>query len=231
MVKLGAYLQLLLRVKNVDQAISYYEQLGFRKLGHDVVTDGSVNIKLASGAFNSPTFHYLDSDIQAIKQMFSPNKRKEKTGHATQAEFKSPSGLRIMLDRDTSPVAMPRGTPGSRSAISKLGQFGEFTIPVKDLKDDLLFWTKLGFEPLHMAEIPYRYALLSDGLIVIGLHENHPQRDCTLTYFAADMPQRIQQLQQQGFDIHALHKNANVTESAILTTRDGQLFQLLHGSV
>src|SRR5690606_15046717 len=110
---------------------------------------------------------YRGSDIQTIKQLFNPNKRKDKTIPGQQAEFKDPSGLRVMLTGSDSPVPMPKGTPTTRTPISKLGKFGELTIPVKSLSDSLVFWSKLGFSPLHMAEIPYPYAILSDAMIVI----------------------------------------------------------------
>lgn len=232
MVKLGEYAEIRLASDNVDQSIGFYEVLGFRKLGDDVMTDGCINVHFIAGIFESPTLSYASSDIDEVSTAFKREKQKRKGKPGNAAEFKDPSGLRVTLREDASLVAMPQGTPSTRQPISLCGKFGELTIPVKSLPESLFFWTKLGYEPLHMAEIPYPYAILSDGLMVLGLHQSQ-QTMITLTYFAPNMAERIAKLREKGVDIKNMTPNPNdrVIRNGSFTSPERQVFFLFQGDI
>ena len=63
------------------------------------------------------------------------------------------------------------------------GACGEFAYPVSILAASVLFWKKLGFTVKSEMKSPYPHAILSDGLMIIGLHQathfNYP----AITYF------------------------------------------------
>jgi hypothetical protein len=68
---------------------------------------------------------------------------------------------------------------------------------------------------------PYRHVILSDGLMIIGLHQTKHFTYPAVTYFGIDTEKRIQQLKDKGLK--------NFTEVAgknnvVLKTWEGQNF-------
>ena len=51
------------------------------------------------------------------------------------------------------------------------GAFGEFCHPVRDINQSIAFWKKLGFTSKNIEQQPYPHAIISDGLMIIGLHQ------------------------------------------------------------
>jgi len=230
-MKLGTYVEVKLKSKNVDKSMSFYEHLGYRKIGDDVMTDGSINIRLSDENFTSPTLSYMGTSAEMIQAIFKNQKQSAKS--VQNAEFKSLNGLTVAINRDKSKVKMPAGTPVTRTPISRLGKFGEFSIPVKDVAQAILFWAKLGFEPLHIAKIPYPYSIMSDGLIIVGLHQTGDFDDFTITYFAEDMQKRVANFEGEGLQLHPMKSqaNQNTYDSAAFISPDDQQFFLFKGEV
>ena len=103
------------------------------------------------------------------------------------------------------------------------GMFGEFAQPVKDLEASILFWEKLGFKALSKFSSPYPWAIISDGLAVVGLHQTSNFKDPTITFFAKDMKEKIENLKTAGLPgLEAATGLSNVT----LTTPEGQRINL-----
>lgn len=230
-MKLGTYVEVKLKSKNIDKSMSFYEYLGFRKIGDDVMTDGSINIRLSDENFTSPTLHYMGTGDEMIQAIFK--NQKQSASKVENAEFKSLNGLTIRIDRVKSKVKMPAGTPVTRTPISRLGKFGEFSIPVKDVARAIIFWAKLGFEPLHIAKIPYPYSIMSDGLIVIGLHQSGDFNDFTVTYFSDDMRKRVETFEGEGLELHPMksQENSTIYDNAWFLSPDGQQFFMFNGKV
>lgn len=229
-MKMGQYVEIQLSVRDAALAQRYYEALGWQPLGPGVLTDGCVNIRLIAESFISPRLAYAGSDVQGILQSLNSSvdeKAKRKTDQG--AELTDPSGIVVRLSHQPAQYPMPAGSPTTRTPLSMLGLFGEFTIPTSNLRDSMFFWTQLGYEALHTAQIPYPYAILSDGLLILGLHEGE-QASQALTYFALDMPRRIEALQQRKQNVHIFNAVAGQPpQNAMLTTPDGQAVLLFTG--
>jgi predicted lactoylglutathione lyase len=230
-MNLGTYVEIKLKSKNIDKSMSFYEYLGFRKIGDDVMTDGSINIRLSDENFTNPTLSYMGTKDDMVQAIFK--NQKQSANKVQNAEFKSLNGLTVSINRDKSKVKMPAGTPVTRTPISRLGKFGEFSIPVKDVAKAIMFWAKLGFEPLHIAKIPYQYSIMSDGLIVIGLHQSGDFDDFTFTYFANDMQARVADLAEEGLDMKPMKSDVDATiyENAWFLSPEGQQFFLFKGEL
>lgn len=230
-MKLGRYVEVKLKSKQIDKSMSFYEYLGFRKVGDDVMTDGSINIRLSDGNFSSPTLSYMGTEDETIAAIFK--NQKESANTVQNAEFKSLNGLTVSINRDKSKVKMPVGTPVNRTPISRLGKFGEFSIPVQNVAKAIVFWAKLGFEPLHVGKIPYPYSIMSDGMIVIGLHQTNDFNDFTITYFAEDMQDRVAMFADEGLELHPMKSEANkdTYDNAAFMSPDNQQFFLFKGEV
>ena len=106
---------------------------------------------------------------------------------------------------------------------TQCGVFGEFCHPVADLQKSIDYWKKLGFEVKSNMNMPYPHAILSDGLMIIGLHQTKDFNYPAITYFGLNTEKRVQQLKEHGI--------SNVTEmmgkaNVILKTWEGQHFFL-----
>jgi predicted lactoylglutathione lyase len=78
--------------------------------------------------------------------------------------------------------------------------YGELAHPVKDLGVSIAFWEKMGFIALSKMSSPHPWAILSDGLSILGLHQTTQFSYPAITYFAADMKTKIQALKQNGLE-------------------------------
>lgn len=231
-MKLGTYVEIKLKCKNIDDSLRFYEYLGFRKLGDDVLTDGSINIRLSEESFSSPVLNYMGTDAATFSAIFK--NQAQAADEVFNAEFKSLNGLTVAITREKSKVKMPAGTPTTRAPLSRLGKFGEFSIPVRDVAKAVIYWSKLGFEPLHIGKIPYAYSIVSDGAIVLGLHGTRDFDRVTLTYFASDMQKRVETFGQEGLNrLHPLRSSteSQIYENAAFESPDGQQFFLFKGEV
>jgi len=223
-MKSGDYVEIRTTVGDVAEALAFYGKLGFRQVSEDVVSDGSINIHLLVGDEPSPTLAYAGSDIAAIADLGITAQTSGDT-----ASFIAPGGLHIRLDAQPGSVLMPDGTSLSRTPISRLGKFGEFALPVEDRDEAIAFWQKLGFEQFLVADQPYPWAIFSDGLIVIGLHQTSDFDQPHITYFTADMAERIAQLQADGVAMRFMSEDDK--SNAAFTAPGGQRFFMFVGEV
>src|SRR4030066_278694 len=105
----------------------------------------------------------------------------------------------------------------------KCGIFGEFATSVKDLEQALAFWQNLGFEAKTVYREPYPWAILTDGMNILGLNQTKNFDYPAITYFAPDMSQRVQKLKEAGITSFADWQGQGGKEgNFILTTPEGQ---------
>lgn len=78
------------------------------------------------------------------------------------------------------------------------GAFGEFAHPVKDIKASTAFWKKLGFKSSAEMNAPYPHIILSDGLMIIGLHQTDHFNYAAVTYFSINTSEKIKKLKANG---------------------------------
>ena len=162
----------------------------------------------------------------------------ELAGQIAQAVFQDVDGCMVgLINHD--PPQMPDlpDTP-----LIRCGKFGEFSVPVQEFDQSAAFWGQLGFEKLHESQEPYPWGILSDGLMVLGLHQtssyshgngSHMSFDTpTLTYFAPDMGDRIAELRAEGFGFSVeLSNEEGRVITAVLKTPGGEPVFLVQGEV
>jgi hypothetical protein len=102
------------------------------------------------------------------------------------------------------------------------GMFGEYALPVKDLDQSIIFWEKLGYQTLSKRSLPYPWAILSDGLGIVGLHQTNSFSDPTITFFAADSKIKIEKLKESGLTNFTDQSESNI----VLTTPEKQKINL-----
>jgi predicted enzyme related to lactoylglutathione lyase len=226
-MKLGTYVEISTTVEQNDAAVAFYQQLGYQHAGYSVLTDGSINLNLAPPGVPAPMLRYAGSDMDALTAADIGVQQSDRGVGI----LKTPEGLHIMLSPFDSRVPMPEGTPTTRTPLSRCGTFGEYAIPTSDLQASRAFWEQLGFQTLHSADEPEPYAILSDELIVIGLHQTSDFSEPHITYFAPDMAERIQTFQAEGLPITPLPAEDGSVVNAALEGPGGERFFLFQGSL
>jgi predicted lactoylglutathione lyase len=148
--------------------------------------------------------------------------------------MQSPDGLNISLISMVDGFVQPPGPTmlsmpqtdyfKPEKYVNKVcGMYGEFAHPVKDLEQSILFWEKLGFKALTKYTAPHPWAILSDGLAIVGLHQTKHFTQPTITFFASDMKDRISKLKSEGLkDFIETMGPSNIT----LTTPEKQKINL-----
>lgn len=242
---LGEVTAITITTPDLDLSLQYWQRLGFSEfLRADFpfpwiqVTDGALLIMLRKDANPYIALTYYVQDIDAVINEL------KKTG-VKLTDMSIPAGLkRYRIDSPdghiitlvgfvegfvqpagpTMLTMQPQDYSNPEKYVNKTtGMYGEFAHPVKDLEIAISFWQKLGFTVLSKFTSPYPWAILSDGLAVVGLHQTNHFTEPTITYFASDMKEKIEKLEAAGLkDFVQTMGPGNVT----LTTPEKQKVNL-----
>ncbi|MES1220925.1 MAG: hypothetical protein ABUT20_35830 [Bacteroidota bacterium] len=219
--KLGEVACVYVTTSDLDSSSSVYEKIGFQKIASNTfpvpwaqVSDGSLLIMMRKDATPYIGLTYYVTDIENVAAQLEKEgivfTQKPKNGDAIKRYyFKSPDGFNIMLASNLGAFQQPKGItmldmkPADFAVADKYpnkqcGVFGEFCHPVTDLNSSIVFWKKIGFTVKSQMTAPYPYAILSDGLMLIGLHQTKDFNYPAVTYFGLNTEKRIQHLKEQG---------------------------------
>ena len=242
--KLGDVACVYITTPNLDSSAAFYEKLGFPKIASNAfpvpwaqVSDGSLLIMMRKDDNPYMCLTYYGHDIEKLVEQLENDSivfsQKPKEGDAIKRYYiKSPDGFNIMLANNLGGFEQPTGKTMLNmkqeeyaSAVkypNKIcGAFGEFCHTVKDIKISIAFWKKLGFTLKSMMKVPYPYAILSDGLMIIGLHQTDHFNYPAVTYFGLNSVKRIQELKDKGLQNFKEMQGKN---NQVLTTWEGQHF-------
>jgi DNA-binding NarL/FixJ family response regulator/catechol 2,3-dioxygenase-like lactoylglutathione lyase family enzyme len=118
----------------------------------------------------------------------------------------------------------------SRKLPGLAQKFGELSLKTKDVSAAVDYWEQLGFQQVARNDKPYPSAIVSDGLIRLGFHQTSKFTKPTITYFASDMPQRLERLREQGIEFISEQKDTTgQLVGAMIESPDGQPFFLFTG--
>ena len=242
--KLGDVACVYITTTNLDSSAAVYEKLGFPKIGENTFpvpwaqsSDGSLLIMMRKDKDPYMGLTYYSNDIDKTVAQLEKDGieflQKPKAGDPVKRYFiKSPDGFMIMLVPNIGGFKQPAGItmltmkPADFQVADKYpnkqcGVFGEFSHPVTDLLTSIAFWKKLGFELKSQMKAPYPYAILSDGLMIIGLHQAKHFDYPAITYFGLNTATRIRQLQEKGLEHFSEMQGKN---NVVLTTWEKQHF-------
>jgi hypothetical protein len=244
--KLGEVACVYVTSSNLDSSIAVYEKLGFPKIASNSfpvpwaqVSDGSLLIMIRKDNEPYIGLTYYVTDIEKVAAQLEKDSivftQKPKEGDPIKRYyFKSPDGLSIMLASNIGAFTQPQGPTmltmkqedfriADKYPNKQCGAFGEFCHPVTDLNKSIAYWKKLGFQVKSQMTAPYPYAILSDGLMLIGLHQTKDFNYPAVTYFGVNTEKRVQLLKDQGLNnFSEMMGKSNV----ILKTWEGQHFFL-----
>lgn len=242
--KLGDVASVYITSSNLDSSQAVYQKLGFAKIASNEnpvpwvqLSDGSLLLTLRKD--NTPyiglTYYMSDPEslVAALEKDSIQFLQKPNPGDFVKRYlFKAPGGLNIVLSNNPGGFAQPTGVtlltmqPGDYNVPEKYpnkicGAFGEFAYPVTDLGAALSFWKKIGFTVKAEMKSPYPHAILSDGLMIIGLHQATHFSYPAITYFGIKTAERISQLKNKG--LQSFTEMSGKT-NVVLQTWEGQHF-------
>ena len=242
--KLGEVACVYVTTPDLDSSGAVYEKLGFPKVASNTFpvpwaqhSDGSLLIMMRKDATPYIGLTYYVNDIDKVATQLEKDGivfvQKPKEGDPIKRYYiKTPDGFNIMLASNLGGFTQPTGPtmltmkqedfkspdkyPNKRS-----GAFGEFCHPVADLDQSIAYWQKLGFIVKSKMTTPSPWAIVTDGLMLIGLHQTKDFNYPAITYFGINTDKRIQQLKDQGLKnfTEVMGKN-----NVVLKTWEGQHF-------
>ena len=240
--KLGDVACVYVTTTDLDSSAALYAKLGFKQTMANTfpvpwaqVSDGSLLIMMRKDAKPYIGLTYYAANVETIVAQLEKDSvvfaQKPNEGDVVKRYFiTTPDGFNIVLSNNLGGFTQPDGptllTMKQEDYLSadkypnkQCGAFGEFCQPVTDLNISITFWKKLGFTVKSKMNMPYPYAILSDGLMLIGLHQTKDFNYPAITYFGLNTAARVAQLKQQGVN--------NFTEkmgkdNIILKTWEGQ---------
>ena len=219
--KLGEVASIYVTSPNLDSSVAFYEKIGFQKIASNVmpapwalVSDGSLLIMMRQDSVKYAGLTYYVKDIESTVAQLEKNgigftKKPKEEDLIKRYYFKSLDGLNIMLASNVGLFKQPTGiTMLNMNPIAlqtedkypnkECGAFGEFCHPVADLNNSIEYWKKFGFEVKSQMSQPYPWAILSDGLMLIGLHQTKNFSYPAVTYFGLNTEKRVQGLKENG---------------------------------
>jgi len=222
-MKLGERVQISIGVPDLQEALEFYTRLGFQHIDRQ---------EEPWPLYLSPAAAAVVEHLEALGVSFIHQQAHDEV--VQQVIFGAHNLLVSVVNHDPAGMIAPAGEP-----LTRCGPFGELAVPVSDFPAAASFWQQVGFEQLYQSTDPYRWGILDDGNIVIGLHEvldmNGEERgrytflNPTLTYFAGDMAERIAALQAAGFSFQDDY-NDDPGNAILITPGDKRIF-LFEGEI
>jgi len=219
--KLGEVACVYVTTPDLDSSIAFYEKFGLNKIASNTfpvpwaqVSDGSLLIMMRKDPTPYIGLTYYVNDLEGTVAQLEKEgitfAQKPKPGDPIKRYYiKTPDGFNIMLAPNIGGFAQPTGITmlnmnqadfGSADKYpNKLcGVFGEFCQPVINLEKSIAFWEKIGFTVKNNGKQPYPHAILTDGLMIIGLHQTVHFTYPAIAYFGVNTASRVKQLTDKG---------------------------------
>lgn len=238
---LGQPTRLVLSCTDVIQSMAWWSRIGFtptpgntsRPDSAITMSDGQLVITLVKDFLPSPILMFASRNIRMLKDSLDslrvPVLYDVHGPTLGELRLKSPSNVHIAVR----PSDSEKRVPVSGDSNIACGKFTEVSVSVADfpIKKEKMYWEMLDFSIRKSGDTPYKYAIITDGYVNVGLHELRDIPSVAITYFAPDMKARLDRLKKAGITFSDEYKDADgVVEHAYLLSPDGQLVMLFNGT-
>ncbi len=238
-VKLGSSARIAVSSSDIPTSYEFYTEFGFAPLGdasEDItsetkflrLTDGQIILTLLKETFKSPIIAYFAEDLTAIEKLVKKTvpdaevKRDEKG--ISEIIFNSPGGVTVDIHRSEATSLKPSGAENP-----KCGTFSELTIGVPSRDSAVAFWKQLGFDASGVYNVPYPWAIVKDGSIVLGLYQSEDVKGAMLIYYSSKAEAQIEALVKAGIAIiHETPDQSGKKLNATFRSPDGVYFKLFY---
>jgi predicted lactoylglutathione lyase len=243
--KLGNVSAITITSPDLEMSLAFYQKLGFTEMTRMdfpfpwiLITDGTLLIMLRKddAPYIALTYYVADVDtlVKDLEQdgiVFTTKPHPNEM--VKRCLMTSPDGMNVSFVQMPDGLKQPEGrtllnTPpdqmfdADKYTNKACGLFGEFAHPVADIDASMVFWQKLGFAIISRMTSPYNWAIISDGLSIVGIHQTANFNQPTMTFFAADMEAKIEALKAKGVTGFAEKGGSNTT----ITTPEEQKINL-----
>lgn len=145
------------------------------------------------------------------------------------AMFLTPDGVTINIVN-----ASHKGSPNPRGdSVIDWGGFGEYAVKVESLDESIPFWEKIGFKNTYRND-EWKFAIVSDGILLLELHAHEMDNRPAITYFDPDMVEKVTLLKKRGIEMRSEKKYDVGGKEAIdasAVSPDGQIWYFFTGNV
>ena len=111
--------------------------------------------------------------------------------------------------------------------MNAFGRYLEFSVRTPDILASLGYYRRLGFTELEIGDVwPHRYAVVSDGVLCIGLHDVEFDSPA-VTFVHKDLAKNARRMTDHGFDFTKMRLDEDVFNQLELRDRDGHAISML----
>ena len=111
--------------------------------------------------------------------------------------------------------------------MSGIGRFLEFSVRTDDILESLSFYKLLGFSERETSDAwSHRYAVVSDGVLSIGLHEREFDSPA-LTFVKPDLAKRARKMTDRGFEFSHMQLGDEAFNELRFSDRDRHALMML----
>jgi hypothetical protein len=111
--------------------------------------------------------------------------------------------------------------------MSSLGRYLEFSLRTPNILDSLSFYKILGFKEVEIGDVwPHKYAVVTDGVLCIGLHDQHFEGP-SLTFVQQDLARKVRSMTDHGFEFRVVQLDEDAFNQLGLDDRDGHRVTML----
>ncbi len=109
-----------------------------------------------------------------------------------------------------------------------LGRFLELSLPAPRILESWQFYQRLGFTSALVGETwTHRYSVVTDGRLVIGLHDEGTVTAPLLSYVLPELARELPAIEALGIDFDHRQLADDAFNDAVFTAPDGQQVRLL----
>ena len=111
--------------------------------------------------------------------------------------------------------------------MSGIRHFLEFSVRTTDVLESLNFYKTLGFSELLSADVwKHKYAVVSDGVLNIGLHDREFDSP-SVTFVQPELAKHARSMNDHGFHFTTMRLDEDVFNELHLNDRDGHTIMML----
>jgi len=111
--------------------------------------------------------------------------------------------------------------------LSGIGRFLEISVRSQDVVESLLWYKTLGFSELETADVyPHKYAVVSDGVLNIGIHDREFESPA-ITFVQPDLARHARSMADHGFEFSFMHLGEERFNEIGVNDRDRHLVTIV----
>jgi len=236
---IGMPTRLVLSTNDVIQSMAWWSRLGFSPVHRQgdkadsciSLTDGQIVLSLVKISqptpvlmFRTPKMLGLKDTLEYLGMTVNVDVKGPTFG---EIRFRSPADVFLAIRSEADEPLLPLN--GKENIVC--GKLTELSIGTSfAIGRERKFWETMGWQFKRGGSTPYNYALMSDGVVTLGIHEERDIPSLSLTYFATDMEDRILRLRKSGIVIfEELPSEEGRVANCIVQSPEGMRIQLFEG--